>query len=741
MSSVRYNFSSTGAAEVIAAFKSIEQAAKGASSASRAFAGQGMKLRAMPGAPGSPRAGRAPAQDRTQEREAARWQKLAQKSADYRIKQEQKVHAATERAQSRSVAGEARTQKLRERLITDALKRQTRAQKEQARNAQRWAQSNARLRNERIGKIAGFAGEGARLGMGLAGSALAGASLVGGAALREGLDLQTMASKVAVQGRMPGEKAQSATAIRSGWEQAALGTPGAKAEQIGAAVSQFTTRTGRLDVAQQWQDQMAEIMVATDVAGADLGNTMATLFQKFGIEGTGEMTQAIADLTFQGKKGAFELSDMAAYMAEIGATTERFGGLKGSEGVRKVGGLMQIAKSSTGEAAEAKTALQSMFGQLVAKSDDIKRGAGFSIWKKGKEGHETKDINDVLVGVIKGYKGDQRKMEDTFDKRGVKAISPLIAAFEAASKGGKDLAAGEAAVREMLANAATTGAQYSDVQEDAAIRGQSASAQLTTAWESLKSSANDSLIPAFTGLATQLSSLLQSDQGAQAIDFLAEAAFAAADGLGELVEKLYAAGILDKGKADFRKGTRMAERGQQGLADLALSGSEQRKLAEIRETMGPDLPLEKVAEIAGAEGMDPERAKKWAKYQKLYDEGFNMAHPLGSAAEAAAAGDVTAQEADAYDADQIGRQRALGGILKYGSGLGLLMSQIPGLGKIPGLQTSEKDEGTANEMGGALSNLVRSISGAADKIDGVKIDNQGGGRKPGGSPWSGVSLF
>lgn len=640
MPNVVYRFSSSGANDVERAFRAIAESANAAKRASQAAGKVGGQSRTSGQSGATSEAKQASkkydAIERQRAKDASRELKSGERNASRIATAQRKIHEKELRKQAQ----------YNERLHASAQKRQLDAIKRQKRAEEKiWA--------DRGSRIGGMGTAVAGIGLGIA-SAIGGAiAASGGAALRQTQDLQTMASKVAVQGRGPGEAVADSHEIRKGWERAATRTPGAKASEIGSAVSQFVTRTGRLDVAQQWQEQMAEIMVATDVAGADLGNTMATLFQKFGISGTADMEQAFADLAFQGKKGAFELSDMAAYMAEIGAATERYGGLKGAEGVRKVGGLMQIAKGSVGSGAEASTALQAMFRQLIAKSGSIKKGTGFDVWQEGKVGTVTKDVNDVLVGTISGFKGNLVKLQEVFDKRGVMAVSPLIAAFNEASKGGQDVAAGERAMRDMLRDAATTGASYADVQQDAALRSAGAGASMTTAWESFASVMGGALEPAAESLSRSLMKLATSDSFGIIISELGEAIASfvesLAGGIDAITSKLVDMGFIKQADVDARKNAREGERARKLVGGLP----EDRQAALRTLVAGYSGEVGMTADIMGrigeAEGFDPRVAK--AAYELRTQEVAASGY-TGSQARAEAAPPGTGWQ-DVFDAIQV----------------------------------------------------------------------------------------
>ena len=79
-----------------------------------------------------------------------------------------------------------------------------------------------------------------------------------------------------------------------------------------------------------------------------------------------------------------------------------------------------------------------------------------------------------------------------FDVRGIRAVTPLIDAYAQAIKQGTDPVK---AMRDKMRDAIDTTAQWSDIQEDAAMTEQSAGAKLAAAWESLSSKVGDQVVP------------------------------------------------------------------------------------------------------------------------------------------------------------------------------------------------------------------------------------------------------
>lgn len=284
---------------------------------------------------------------------------------------------------------------------------------------------------------------------------------------------------------------------------------GATVEDVLSGQQKYTAMTGDLAGARRFKDSFAITAAATGSRNEDIAATAATLQQKFGIKNEAEMQKALASITAQGKAGAFEMSDAAQYMQEMGAAGSRFGLDKGAGGVAKLGALSQFAMQSTGSGAEAATAVRSMFADLVQNSGAIKqmnRGRETVFADKGHT--RTRDIQDVLVDTIAASKGDLKKLDKVFGERGIKAVSSMVTEFNRAANElpktateQEKLAAGTKAVRAMFGDMANVTGDWKDVVADASTATDTASNRLTQAWEKLSTDIGQSLEPGLKDLA------------------------------------------------------------------------------------------------------------------------------------------------------------------------------------------------------------------------------------------------
>lgn len=527
---VLYRFIATGQDSVTSAFKGILATAQSTSKGVAAAVQQTERVaKAARGSTG----GRSPADKaaKDQERALTHVAKIRDRYFAEQQRAEEKAAQAKVRAQEQAMAKIARMQAAHERA---EAKKQERANEKLKKE---WGQAAI----GGLGRIASVA-KYAAIGVGLSS-----AGIIGQAA-REGMQLQDVANRLSIASRGAGEKAVDPTALRREFEAAALANPGVKATDVAAGAAGFVAKTGELGMARQFAGTFATVASASGASVEDISNAAADLFQKFDIKTIDGMRDALAALTYQGKAGAFEIKDAASQFAKMSAAASRFGVTKGAEGVKILGGLTQIARSTTGGPEQAATAVEAVFRQLIAKSKDIKT-LGVDVFEKGSKS-KTRDVRDIIVETIAKAKGGQAKLQQIFDTEGIRGISPLVSAYNEAS--GKTVgtdaeknAAGIAAMRAALAKAIDAPGDWAEVVKDAAQAQGSASAQLDAAWESIKAAVSREAVPALQriGPAVQqvLPSVLNSIAAlAPAFDLLG----ASISRIGDLVKDLQSKGVL-----------------------------------------------------------------------------------------------------------------------------------------------------------------------------------------------------
>lgn len=462
-------------------------------------------------------------------------EQAAKRSADVEIREAKRAADAKIREEQRAlryVAG------IRDRYFVEQQRAEERAAAARARASERV--SAARLRT-----LTGMSKDAALFGVGLGLSAVG----VAGQASRDAMRLQETAARISIQARMAGRAGVDPTELRKEFENAAISTPGAKADDVASGVRAYVTKTGDIDMARKLAKTFAVSSVATDTSAEAIGKMSADLASKFKITTVEEMQAAIAAVTFGGKEGAFEISDAAEKYAKMGAAGASFGLDKGVAGVRVLQGLSQIGMAQTADRDVTATSMGAMFRQLTAEKGNIKKRLGIDVFTDASE-TKARPITDLLPEIISKAAGSIPKVQDIFKDEGMAIPRALLTAYNDegaklgpnATKEQRD-AAGTAAVRAMLDKAINATGAWTDVQKDQATISAQSSSKLTAAWQSISAAAGDKLAPQLALLAGKLAG---SDKAFNVFFAGMGAAADALEALGALLERL---GLIDPNRA------------------------------------------------------------------------------------------------------------------------------------------------------------------------------------------------
>lgn len=456
--------------------------------------------------------------------------------------------------------------------------------REQMRQEKYWADARAKSRaadraerettlsnhKATVRSVAGGVGNSVRSAVGtiagIGGTVLGVAGLAGaGEAVSQEIDIDRRVRQTVVNARGAGETGADPRAIRNQIRDVAKST-GVSESGLTGGVEAYVTKTGDIKAAMSNLQSFATVSMATGAAVEDISSSAADM-AKLGITNIDDMTQALATLTMQGKKGSFEIRDMAQQFPEVLANAAK-NGIRGLSGLTQLGGLMQIVQHSTGNASETTTALNQMSNQLVAKQGDLASGKALGGRKVNvftdKTNHTMRDQRDIIGDVLEGSRGDIAKLNDLFEIRGSKAFSGFTTAYntkyDSAKRGGatdKDASAqGRAAAMALLDDAAKVAGTWSDIQRDAAevaksdaVKLEKINTQLREAFATKLLPALERLMPKFEELIPQIAKVT----GAFA-DFIGWFVSNPVKGLGYLVlgkigEDLAAAGIGAGAKA------------------------------------------------------------------------------------------------------------------------------------------------------------------------------------------------
>jgi hypothetical protein len=409
-----------------------------------------------------------------------------------------------------------------------------------------------------VARVASAVGRTGAALLGIGGSVLAASSV------SQFNQLDETSRRLAIGGRGFGEAGRDPEALRKQFVNTAIET-GTAPEDVAAGAAAFVAKTGDLGTATKNMKVFSTVAMAAGASVEDVAAAAADLSTKMDISSVEDMSKAFAVLIAQGKAGAFELKNLAVEAPEILAGAASVG-ITGTEGMKQLGGLLQIARSSTGSAAETTTAVGTMFRQMGARSADIQDGSAFSSGRKVsvfEDDDATKpmrNFRDVLADVLVASQGNIVELNDIFDVRGIKAINPLVKTFretrQAAVKGGAS--GGEAdkkareAVKQQLEKAADVQSNYSEVVRDANDAMKSNSVRLQVLETELKSAIAQSLVPELMRLLPQITRLVPA-VGAAVNQFVTLASVVADNplaGIGTLITGYVAAELGKQALAD-----------------------------------------------------------------------------------------------------------------------------------------------------------------------------------------------
>ena len=497
MPEIRYTFTASDANTVVAAFNSIEQAAK---KSTRAVIDQG---KANAKATKGPAGGQNTSSQKTRDakraaanrhREEIRQAKAAAKEleniAKKKARTEERIHKGHLRRKLRAV----------DRHIADRKRAEKKAQQDAIRaerDAQRASDRIRRGRRRMMMRAGGYVGRGImRAGRYAATAALG----VAAASAREGVSLENQAQRLAIKGQtgvLKGQRLTGKDLERNARGVAAL-TPGVKASGVLEGMGSFVQKVGRVDVAKDFSGLMAKVSMATGASMRDIGSSMADMFQKFDVKTVDDMANVMATLNVQGKKGAFELSDMAKYLPKIAAAGKVFG-VEGAQGAKTLGGVLQLIRTGTGTGAEAGTAAVNLMEEMSMKRGNIKKATGREV---------NNDIVENIVSIAQATGGTTQGLDQfKFQKRARRAMNPFVAMFRDFKKESGSAAKATKMLREAIMNAVRAKGAEEEMDKDAQRASKTTQSQMTHAWNSISASLNESLMPAVLSVAKTLSSV------------------------------------------------------------------------------------------------------------------------------------------------------------------------------------------------------------------------------------------
>ncbi len=203
-------------------------------------------------------------------------------------------------------------------------------------------------------------------------------------------------------------------------------------EELLAGMEQIVEKTGNIELAKNSILDMGYAASATGAEMAAIGAVTSNLNDKLGITQE-QMRGAFDILNEQGKAGAFTLREMATLGERLFTSAASFG-IRGSEGLRKFGAFVQVARTGTGSSEMATTAVERTMADMLTKSKKIQAVTGFSIFDEAaskKEGRAvTKDFELIMKELIRRTNGDTVKLRKIFGEESIRAMDALALSYK-----------------------------------------------------------------------------------------------------------------------------------------------------------------------------------------------------------------------------------------------------------------------------------------------------------------------
>lgn len=556
------------------------------------------------------RQGRAPSMAAQADREARTaamyWQRAHQRSADYRIRADQKAHAARLRQIAQEEAAQKRAAQSLDRQRSQALMAKYNAEQREAKRNAKQAERNARdahlertrFAHSAFGSVGNTVGGTLRSVGALGATAL---SLGGGFAMAGAVSAQMADSKrAAMLANQAGDPTIKASLLRE-----AQSTKGFTTSESLGSVEGFVTKTGDLSAARSAMPMLAELSLAYGANFAEMGEAAGQAFNVIRDEIKDPLAQmealrdVMSTMAAQGTLGAVEIRDLTKELAGLGAATRKFEG--GPVKLLKTMGAMAqaaVARGGASSAAEATTAVSRFAADIVKKpAQDALGGLGIDVFTdKGKT--QLKDPREIMAQILDKTGGDMTKIEEIMNVESAKALggfSPLFlqAERENAALPKKDQKqkgeAGRAALMGEFDRFMNASANKADLDERVASVMEEPAMKFQEAIKDVNTSLGGALLPVVMRLIPQFQELIPAvDVAARMFAKMAETFIQnPLAGIGVIIAAKIAADLAGAGiGAAARAGLEAAMKGLQNLGNTSPAAAGALKAAGVGAALG-----------------------------------------------------------------------------------------------------------------------------------------------------------
>jgi hypothetical protein len=352
----------------------------------------------------------------------------------------------------------------------------------------------AALRNTGIGNVA------ARLrGLGTSIAGFAGIYGVG-QAIKQVRDFEDSLADLAIFGRKMAKDPGWIDRQRKAFYRISNETGVAK-DQLAAFANRFVELTGNADMAMGSLESMAKAAVASKADMTDLAEVMNQLTGAMNIKGAKQLTQALEIMAKQAVMGSMSFRDIAAALPRVGGIAASMFGAQGLEGIKGVGGLLQMAVRVAGKRL-APTATARFLTNIAGKRAEVEKTLGVRLGEEGEGGRfKWKSLGEiariVAVGYSQGTEQQRTAMKGIVGEQGLR----LLTALGRAGTAGWEKKVGAGASGKALFGAA--GAQGL-LDKMYAERAATAGHKITKTMNKLTNEIHKKLLPVFQKLAEHM---------------------------------------------------------------------------------------------------------------------------------------------------------------------------------------------------------------------------------------------
>ncbi len=169
-------------------------------------------------------------------------------------------------------------------------------------------------------------------------------------------------------------------------------------DQLLDAVDMIIQKTSDLKFARDNLRNIALVIQGAGAAGKDTGAFIADMFEKFDIRKPEQLARALASLVNQMDVGGGLSFREFATQGERVASAFAALGVRGPEGIKQMGAMMQIAKKGTGNVERAATSVEAFAAVLLEKAGRLQK-RGIEIFKPG-EVDRMRSMPQILKEII-----------------------------------------------------------------------------------------------------------------------------------------------------------------------------------------------------------------------------------------------------------------------------------------------------------------------------------------------------